>query len=118
MVLILIAFNALISASAQIILKLGVNRLGVFTPDKIVDFFFKAALSPYILGGTALYVFSLGLWLVILSKANVSYAYPIMGMSYIFGILLAVLILHEKANGWQWIGAGIIIVGIFFVTKN
>lgn len=118
MVLLLITFNALIAATAQIVLKLGVNRLGVFQADKVVEFFFKAAMSPYVLGGTALYVLSLGLWLVILSKANVSYAYPIMGMSYVFSILLAMLVLHEKANGWQWVGAGIIIVGIFFVTKN
>lgn len=118
MILVLITFNALITATAQIVLKLGVNRLGVFQVDKIVEFFFKAAASPYILGGTSLYVFSLGLWLVILSKANVSYAYPIMGMSYIFSILLAMLVLHERANGWQWLGAGIIIIGIFFVTRQ
>lgn len=118
MVIILIVFNALIAATAQIVLKLGVNRLGAFQTDKIFEFFFKAVLSPYVLGGTTLYVFSLGLWLVILSKANVSYAYPIMGMSYVFGILLAMLVLHEKASGSQWIGAAIIVIGIIFVTKQ
>ncbi len=114
----LIIFNAIITATAQIVLKLGVNKVGVLDPDKLVQFFLKAAVNPFILGGTVLYGFSLGLWLVILSKANVSYAYPIMGMSYVFSILLAMIVLQEKVNGWQWLGAGVIILGIYFVTKG
>lgn len=118
MVLLLIVFNALISASAQIVLKLGINRVGGFQPGDSIQFFLKAATSPYVIGGTVLYVISLGLWLVVLSKANVSYAYPIMGLSYVFGIALAMVFLGEKVVAWQWLGSAFIIVGIYFVTKS
>lgn len=118
MILFLIAFNALITACAQIVLKLGINRIGGFQTSEGIQFFLKAATSPYVIGGTILYVISLGLWLVVLSKANVSYAYPIMGLSYVFGIILAMLVLDEKVVVWQWLGSACIILGVYFVTKS
>lgn len=118
MVVLLIAFNALITATAQIVLKLGVNKIGGFIPGESTQFFIKAISSPYVIGGTALYGISLGLWLIILSKANVSYAYPIMGLSYVFSIILAVLVLDEKVVTWQWFGTALIVLGIYFITKS
>lgn len=110
--------NAFINALAQIVLKVGVNRLGGFSTSAPLQFFLSAIGNLYVWLGTILYVISLAIWLVILSKANVSYVYPIMALSYVFGILLASLFLGEKVLIWQWVGVGFIILGVFFITKS
>ena len=118
MIILLILINAVMTASAQVLLKLGVNTLGGVQLDHSLSFFWKAATSPFVITGTVLYVLSLALWLVILTKASVSFAYPIMSLSYVFGMTLAMLFLGEKVLPWQWIGATVIIIGTCIVAKS
>lgn len=113
-----IIFNAFINATAQIVLKIGMNRIGGFSLDAPITFFLKVLGNFYAWLGISLYVISLAVWLVVLSKANVSFAYPLMGLSYVFGMLLAMLVLGERVTAWEWLGTSCIVLGIYFITKS
>ncbi|MBI2415252.1 MAG: EamA family transporter [Candidatus Kerfeldbacteria bacterium] len=118
MIVLFIIINAVISAAAQVVLKIGVNRIGSVSVDRSLDFFVQAATSPYVLTGTGLYVLSLALWLVILTKASVSFAYPIMSLAYVFGLVFAMLFLGERVVPWQWAGVGCIILGTYLIAHS
>ncbi len=57
------------------------------------------------------------LWMYILRHFEVSKAYPLTAMSYIFGMIFAAIFLGDKISFLQWIGAGLIIAGCFLIVS-
>lgn len=69
--------------------------------------------------GSALYVGSFILWMVILSKTPLTVAYPIaIGLTVCFSTLAAVLLLQESVGIEKLGGIGLIILGIVLIFKN
>ena len=83
--LMLILLSVLINTTAQILLKQGMNKIGYFsfTMANLWPILTKIAFSPYVLGGMFCYVASVFVWLLVLSRVPVSYAYPMVSLGYI-----------------------------------
>ena len=58
------------------------------------------------------------LWMYILKHYPFSQAYPLISMSYVFGLLAAVYIFHESVPATRWIGVAFIIVGVIFISRQ
>jgi drug/metabolite transporter (DMT)-like permease len=71
-----------------------------------------AALSPYLLCGIALYGAMTLTWIWLLTKLELSRAYPFMALSFVFVPLLSVLILGEHISPKYWLGIALIICGL------
>ncbi len=116
----LILINVALVSSAQLLLKIGSSRVGwiIGNNDKIVALI-KIALDPYIFFGTSCYVISLILWIYILSRTQLSVAYPLMSLSYVVVMLLSIVVMKETVNFPQSIGAFFIVIGIsmIFLSK-
>ncbi len=100
---------------SQVFLKLAVTTYGPF------EFSFAYLKSVF----TNLHLFlsgisiagAMSLWVYILRHYPFSVAYPMGSMSYIFGLVAAIMVFHEHVSPYRWLGVCIIIVGIYFVTK-
>lgn len=57
------------------------------------------------------------LWLHILKNYPLSTAYPLTCLSYLFGIILGMVFLHEAIPFTRWIGIFFILLGAFFIVK-
>ena len=57
------------------------------------------------------------LWLHILKHYPLSLAYPLSSMSYVFGMLSALLLLHEPIPLARWIGVAFILVGVAILAR-
>ena len=100
---------------SQVFLKLAVMQ---FTPFVFTFAYFKTIVSNINLAISGIAVVSaISIWVFILKHYPFSIAYPLGSMSYIFGLVAAVLIFHEQVSPARWMGVCIIIVGIYFVTK-
>jgi undecaprenyl phosphate-alpha-L-ara4N flippase subunit ArnE len=44
-------------------------------------------------------------------------AYPMISLSYVFGMLAAMFIFHETIPLTRWVGVALIILGCIFVAK-
>lgn len=73
-----------------------------------------ALVDPRVLGGLALYVVSAAIWLIVLSRLDLSVAYPIGASGYVVVVLLATLA-GEVVPPVRWMGVALIVVGILFV---
>ena len=51
-----------------------------------------------------------------LQLADVSKTYPIDKLSVAFGVMLAVLIFHERPTSWNWTGIVLMIAGAYLIT--
>lgn len=121
MVLSLIALTSLCDTINQLFLKSAINSLN-FTPTlnilKIFKFIFQLLIKPRLWLGFVFSLISLGIWLVVLSKADLNFAFSADSMHYIFIALASGFILKEKMGPRRWLGTGLIVAGIVFVSLS
>ncbi len=73
----------------------------------------KNLLNFYLFGGILIYGLSTGLYILVLSKLNLSLAYPVViGLTVLFTTITGSLLLGEKVLPVQWIGIGLMLSGI------
>lgn len=108
-----VAVSAIIVGSlAQLLLRLGMVGSADLTVAQTLLF---AATSPLVLGGLALYVLSSVLWLGILSRIELSVAYPLGASGYALVVLLAAMS-GETVSAARWLGVLSITVGVLLVA--
>jgi len=121
LVLFLIAFTSLCDTINQLFLKSTIDSLN-FTPSfniiKIFKFIFQLITKPRLWLGFCFSLISLCVWLVVLSKADLNFAFSADSMHYIFIALASRFVLKEKMGTRRWLGTGLIVVGIFFVSLS
>jgi len=112
--------GVLLNALAQLLLKAGTNAVGRFdfTPDNILPVGMKLAFEPHILGGVTCYVVSLVVWLIGLSRVDVSIAYPMLSIGYVINALAAWYLFGESLTAQKLIGIGFIVAGVILVTRS
>jgi len=81
----LILSGVLLNACAQLVLKQGMRNIGhfAFSIQNILPIGVKVALNPFVMAGILCYVMSVIVWLMVLSRVDVSYAYPLLSVGYI-----------------------------------
>lgn len=85
---IVIFFTVFLSACAQLMLKMGAAAtLGAGQLGAPFDVIVKVMLSPLILSGIVTYGVSVLIWIWVLSRVDLSVAYPFVGLSFIFTLL-------------------------------
>ena len=115
--LILIVFTVIINTTGQFVVKTGVNRVGAVD---LTDFrmIVKALTSWLVLVGFVLYFLSAILWISILSKAELSWAFPILSLSYVLTAFLSPIFLNESFSPQRLIGTLVICAGVFLVSRT
>ncbi|MFH1156649.1 MAG: EamA family transporter [Pseudomonadota bacterium] len=116
----LILTGVLLNAFAQITLKHGMKIIGEFsfTLGNFIPIAIKAALNPFIALGIAFYVISVGVWLMVLSRVDVTYAYPLLSVGYIVTAVAGQLFLNEPMSAIRWGGVVVICIGVFLITRT
>ena len=116
----LILSGVLLNAAAQLLLKAGTNAVGhfAFSTENLIPVGLKLAFEPHILGGIACYVVSLVVWIMALSRVEVSIAYPMLSIGYVINALIAWHFFGESVNAMRMAGIGVIIVGVFLVARS
>ncbi len=114
----LIILTVLLNTTGQFSMKAGVNQIGKIGFDNVLGAFLKAVTNWFVLGGFGLYIVSAALWIIILSRAELSWAFPMVSLSYVITALVAPVILHESFSYQRIIGTVIICAGVFLVSRT
>lgn len=110
--------NILMGVSGQFLIKLGVNQSGGLEKVGLIKFLLTAFTSPFILSGIFLYGLSAILWVIILSKIDLSVAYPSLSLGYILILLVSALFLGESVSAIRFLGVFLIVAGIVFIFRS
>jgi drug/metabolite transporter (DMT)-like permease len=119
--LIILVFVAVVfNTAAQLVLKVGIDRIGVFTFhwSNFIPIVLKVMASPWIIVGIIIYVGSMGIWLMVLSRIPVSVAYPIASLGYLTSAIAAYYFLGENVTMLRIAGIIVILVGVYMVAKS
>ncbi|MDQ6626828.1 MAG: SMR family transporter [Pseudomonadota bacterium] len=115
----LVLTGVLLNAGAQLLLKAGVGPLGVIrlTPSNLLHTIGQVASQGPILAGLACYVLSVGVWIVALSRVEVSLAYPMLSLGYVVNAVAAWWLFGEMLGPMRWTGIGLILAGVFVMSR-
>lgn len=114
----LLGFNIILGVVGQFLIKFGVNGLGGGIDELgLKPFLLKAALSPFIVTGIGLYAFSSIIWVILLSKLDLSVAYPALSLGYVLVLLVSALFLGEQVSPLRFAGVLLIMAGIFVLFR-
>jgi len=116
----LLMTGVLLNAGAQLLLKAGTNAVGVFafSSANLVPVGWKLATEPHIIGGVGCYVISVIVWIMALSRTEVSVAYPMLSIGFALNALLAWWLLGEAVTPLRMLGIGVIVVGVYLVGRS
>lgn len=117
--LVLVFVSVLFIVVAQLMLKHGLNSVGGLDFSQgVVSAFLLVFQNPYILLGLFLYVCSSVLWLLVLSQAHLSFAYPILSIGYVFVAGLSWFFFGEHLSSLRLLGLGVIVTGVFLLSRT
>ena len=116
----LILTGVLLNAGAQLLLKAGTNSVGAFSfsADNLLPVGIKLATEPHILGGLTCYVISVVVWIMALSRVEVSLAYPMLSIGYVVNAFAAWWLFGEALTVERLVGIGVIIFGVFLLART
>ena len=119
-VLILILLDVFLNVTGQLSLKYGMSKIGNFSLSlsTLPPVFLKAATNLHVLFGLLCYGLGFMVWLIVLSKAEVSYAYPLISLGYILTAVLAWALFGEALNENRLVGILTICLGVFLIARN
>lgn len=116
----LILAGVLLNAFAQLALKQGMRTIGhfAFQLENAPRIVLAVSSSPFILSGLVCYVISVLIWLLVLSRVEVSYAYPLLSFGYIVTALAGQFFFNETIGLTRWSGIAVICLGVWLITRT
>lgn len=120
LIILLVLIEVVLNVTAQILLKVGMTRIGQFAFHgiNIAPIAFQVLTSPFIMFGVSVYVISLIIWLLVLSRIDVSLAYPLISLGFVLNAGIAYFLLGEHITLMRLIGTIVIMFGIFLVARS
>jgi multidrug transporter EmrE-like cation transporter len=113
--------GVLLNACAQLLLKAGTNAIGGaihLTMSNAFETFVKVVTQLPILGGLACYAISLVVWIIGLSRTDVTIAYPMLSLGYVVSALGAWLFLGEIIPPQRLLAIAVIMVGVALLART
>jgi drug/metabolite transporter (DMT)-like permease len=116
----LILLGVLLNAGAQIALKQGMRTIGpfAFSLENLFPVGVKAILNPFVVAALFCYAVSVIVWLMVLSRVEVSYAYPLLSVGYIVAAFAGKSFFAESLGPVRWAGVLVICLGVYLITRS
>jgi multidrug transporter EmrE-like cation transporter len=115
----LILFTVLTNAAAQIMLKKGMLGLGPVTLDAgPVQTVLRIVFNPWVFLGLTTFVISMASHLVVLSRVDLSFAYPFLSLAYVVVAVYAYYVFKEDVNALRVAGIGLICLGTILISRS
>lgn len=109
--------SIVLGACAQVFLKRGVSPQNGPKPGPPPSGF-SLLFSGWVLAWAACFVVATGLWLVSLSRMEISYAFPLLSLGYPIVAILSMMFLKERVTTARWIAILIITIGVAIIART
>ncbi|MFQ6000297.1 MAG: hypothetical protein ACE5LG_01350 [Anaerolineae bacterium] len=116
----LLLFAISLSVTGEFLLKAGMNQVGMLslTPRGFISGLLRAFSNPRVLAGF-IFIFSGSLiWLAVLSRVDLSWAYPMLSLGYLFVVLTSWFFLGEAFSLLRVMGTILVCLGVFLIFRS
>lgn len=118
--IILLLITVSLNVAGQYFMKRGMMSVGEIggSLTHMMNSLGSAFFNPFVLGGVGAYGLSSICWLILLSRVELSYAYPALSLGYVLITVISALMLGEQVNTMRWAGVVIICAGVILVSRS
>ena len=115
-----IFISILLAVAGQLLLKMGMLRIGKFSFNisTLVHQYIKILLNPLVIAGLFGFFISMLIWLYVLSRMELSFAYPFVALNYVLILFGSYFLLKEAITPMKVIGVIVIVVGVYLVARG
>lgn len=116
----IVLLGVLLNAGAQLLLKAGVSSVGAIgtAPGTLLPGLANAFMRGPVLAGLACYALSVAVWLIALSRVDVSLAYPMLSLGYVVNAIAAWWLFGEAVGAMRFAGIALILVGVLVIARS
>ena len=119
-----ILFTVLTNAAAQLMLKQGMSTLPAlggeagWTVPTLVIATLKVVFHPWVFAGLCTFVISMASHLYVLSRVELSFAYPFLSLAYVVVAVATWWLWAEDMNAWRVFGIALICAGTVAIAQG
>lgn len=118
MKIVLILSSVLLNCLAQLLIRKGMLQIGEISVVQVFDNFFKLISNYWLWSAMFAYGISIVLWMVVLSKVEVSYAYPFLSVGYVVSAFVGFLWFQEALTLTRIMGIAVISIGVYLISRS
>jgi len=115
-----ILFTVMTNAAAQLMLKQGMTSMGSISFEGVNPILklFQIVFNPWVFFGLCTFVISMGSHLFVLSKVELSFAYPFLSLAYVAVAVFAYFLFREDLNAFRIAGIACICAGTVLIAQS
>jgi drug/metabolite transporter (DMT)-like permease len=115
-----ILLTVMTNAAAQLMLKQGMMVLGPVSFEGVHPLLklIQIVFSPWVFFGLCVFVTSMASHLYVLSKVELSFAYPFLSLAYVAVAVFAYFVFREDLNAYRIAGIAFICVGTVLIAQS
>jgi drug/metabolite transporter (DMT)-like permease len=115
-----IAGTVVLTVYSQLIMRWQASAAGRL-PTGIADqaeFVFRLLISPWVVSAIVATFFAGVMWLLAMTRFELSYAYPFMTLNYVLVLAASVLLFSESLSAAKLIGTAFVLIGIVVISQG
>ena len=119
--LLILLVGLVFESTGVVLLKKGMNSVGevkAITASEVARVIKSGVTNPQILLGVFFEALFFGCLLVLMSQSDISFLWPLTGLSFVFATLAAIWFLGEKVSAVRWVGVCLIMLGAAFISYS
>ena len=119
--LIILFIGLVFESTGVVLLKKGMTQIGEVRVINVKEIgrITKAGLSnPQIQLGVFFEALFFICLLILMSQSDISFLWPLTGLSFVFATIAAIWFLHEQVSPVRWVGVGLIVIGAALISYS
>lgn len=115
-----IGVTILLTVYGQLVVKWQVNLAGAppMPSGDMVLFLFRLVLNPWVLSGFAAAFLASVFWMAVLTKFQLSYAYPFVALTFVIVVAAGGVLFGEPITVPKMAGLALIVAGITLASQG
>jgi len=110
--------SVLLAVIGQLLMKQGMNQFGTFPVTELLSRIIPMFLNPWVFAGLVSFGISSVFWLVVLSRLNLSFVYPMVSLAYVVVAFASIVFFKESVSLIRWLGILVICFGVFLISRS
>lgn len=119
--LLILLIGLVFESTGVVLLKKGMTQIGEvrsINAREIGRVVKTGVRSPQILLGVFFEALFFLCLLILMSQSDISFLWPLTGLSFVFATIAAMWFLHEQVSPLRWIGVVLIMIGAGFISYS
>ncbi len=116
--ILMILGSVLLNAIAQLLIRKGMLCIGAVGVTNFIENIWAMVTNLWLWGAMACYAVSILMWMSVLSKVEVSFAYPFLSIGYIFAAVFGYMLFNEDLSMTRILGIIVICIGVILISRS